>query len=65
MIIKKVLFLFVAILAIVNLQAQETGKIRVGVDLGYTIPSDGGGGVMFNFEPKYNIADKYECRLTN
>ncbi|WP_218916676.1 outer membrane beta-barrel protein [Alkaliflexus imshenetskii] len=63
MIMKKVLFLFVAILAIGSLQAQETGKFRVGVDLGYTIPSDGGGGVMFNFEPKYNIADNMNVGL--
>ena len=36
--------------------AQEKGKFRGGMDLGYAIPS-GGGGVMFALEVKYNLAD--------
>jgi hypothetical protein len=40
-----------------NGQAQEEGKFRVGLDLGYTIPSAGGGGILFGLEPKYNIKD--------
>jgi outer membrane protein X len=31
----------------------QKGSFRVGLDLGYTIPSNGGG-VLFSIEPKYN-----------
>lgn len=37
--------------------AQEEGKFRVGLDLGYTVPYAGGGGLLFYLEPKYNIRD--------
>ncbi len=37
-------------------QAQEEGKFRAGLDFGYAIP-DGGGGISFGIEPKYNISD--------
>lgn len=54
---KKIIFAFLLLLAVVQVsQAQEQNKFRVGFDLGYTMPS-GGGGVLFAIEPKYNIAD--------
>lgn len=38
--------------------AQEEGKFRLGLDAGYAIPANGGGGgVLVALEPKYNIAD--------
>ena len=54
---KKVILSAVAVLAFCFTNAQEKGKFRVGLDFGYTIPSGGGGGVLFSIEPKYNIAD--------
>lgn len=57
MIMKKIFFAFLLMLTVVQVsQAQEQGKFRVGLDLGYTMP-DGGGGVLFAIEPKINIAD--------
>ncbi|MBA4745729.1 MAG: outer membrane beta-barrel protein [Muricauda sp.] len=54
---KKIFFALLLMLAVVQVsQAQEQGKFRVGLDLGYTMP-DGGGGVLFAIEPKINIAD--------
>lgn len=54
---KKIFYVFIIALSTVQFtQAQEQNKFRVGLDLGYTIPS-GGGGVLFAIEPKYNIAD--------
>lgn len=43
--------------------AQEKGKFRVGLDLGYTIPSGGGGGILLSLEPKYNIKDNMNVGL--
>jgi hypothetical protein len=40
-----------------KVMAQEEGKFRVGMDLGLTVPSSGGGGFLFYLEPKYNIKD--------
>ena len=36
--------------------AQRTNKIRVGIDLGYTVPK-GGGGLLFAIEPKFNLTN--------
>ncbi len=43
--------------------AQEKGKFRVGLDLGYTVPMAGGGGVLFYLEPKYNIQENMNIGL--
>lgn len=60
---KKFFFAFLFMLAVVQVsQAQEQGKFRVGLDLGYTMP-DGGGGVLLAIEPKYNIADNMNIGL--
>jgi outer membrane protein W len=60
---KKCLFIVVALFAVTSAFSQQQGKIRVGMDLGYTIPSDGGGGLLFSIEPKYNIADNMNVGL--
>jgi outer membrane protein X len=54
-------FLIFGILGLAN--AQEKGKFRVGLDLGYTVPSSGGGGFLFYLEPKYNIQDNMNIGL--
>ena len=53
---KKVLLAVFTVLTIMSVNAQEKGKIRVGLDLGYVFAT-GGGGLLVNLEPKYNIAD--------
>lgn len=54
---RKILFTVAAMLSMVQMGfAQEEGKFRVGLNAGYAMP-DGGGGVLFSIEPKYNIAD--------
>ncbi|MCM5662796.1 outer membrane beta-barrel protein [Galbibacter mesophilus] len=53
---KKLLIVAMLFGVVLVSNAQEQGKFRVGLDIGYTIPK-GGGGVMFDIEPKYNIAD--------
>lgn len=47
----------------VTANAQEKGKFRVGLDLGYTVPTSGGGGILFYLEPKYNIQDNMNIGL--
>ncbi|NVN18016.1 outer membrane beta-barrel protein [Muricauda sp. HICW] len=60
---KKILFSLLLMFAVAQVsQAQEEGKFRVGLDLGYTMP-DGGGGVLIAIEPKYNIADNMNIGL--
>jgi len=41
-----------------QLEAQEANKFRLDLGLGYAIPSSGGGGVLFNFEPKWTLNEK-------
>ncbi|WP_291777316.1 OmpW family outer membrane protein [Cecembia sp.] len=62
---KKFLILVISVLflSIGHLYAQEQGKFRVGLDLGYTIPTSGGGGLLFYLEPKYNIRDNMNIGL--
>ena len=45
-----------------TLQAQEQGKIRVGVDMGVAMPK-GGAGFSYHIEPKYNIQDNMSVGL--
>ncbi|MBL3658005.1 outer membrane beta-barrel protein [Fulvivirga sediminis] len=37
--------------------AQNYKPFKLGLGLGYAHPSDGGGGVLFDFEPAYRIND--------
>lgn len=60
---KKIIFSFLLTLAAVQVsEAQEQGKFRVGLEVGYTVP-DGGGGIFLAIEPKYNIADNMNVGL--
>ena len=59
---KKLLLTLTALCAITFANAQEQGKIRVDFGLGYAIPK-GGGGVLINLEPKYNIKDNMSVGL--
>lgn len=60
---KKIVLSLIVLMTFAFATAQEKGKFRVGLDLGYTIPSGGGGGVLFSFEPKYNITDNSNIGL--
>lgn len=61
--IMKKLFLLVIIIAIgFNVSAQEKGKFRVGLDLGYVFANEGGG-ALFDLEPKYNLTDNSNIGL--
>lgn len=44
---KKNILTAIAAFALGNVYSQEQGKFRVGLDLGYTVPSNGGGGLLF------------------
>lgn len=59
---KLILAAFIA-LAFTNVYSQKQGGFRVGLDLGYTVPSNGGGGILFSVEPKYNIKENMNIGL--
>jgi outer membrane protein X len=42
---------------------KKQSSFRVGLDLGYTVPSNGGGGILFSVEPKYNIKEDMNIGL--
>jgi outer membrane protein W len=58
---KKLLIITFAIIGIISVNAQEEGKFRVGLDLGYVFANDGG--ALFSIEPKYNITDNSNIGL--
>ena len=60
---KKITLTVAAVFAFAYGYSQKEGGFRVGLDLGYTIPSNGGGGVLFSIEPKYNIKDNMNVGL--
>lgn len=60
---KKIVLAAMAVFAFANGYSQEEGKFRVGLDLGYTVPSNGGGGILFSLEPKYNLKDNMNVGL--
>lgn len=45
-----------------TVKAQEVGTVRVGFDFGYTIP-EGGGGISYAIEPKYNLQENMTIGL--
>lgn len=59
---KKILFLLSVFYSISTL-SQEIDKFRVGLDLGWTLPTAGGGGFLFAIEPKYNIKENLNIGL--
>lgn len=55
---KKSILLIAALITMVTLaNAQNFKPVKIGFDVGYTLPSDGGGGILFDFEPAYRIND--------
>ena len=54
---RKITLLLITLLFSTLSFAQEQGKVRVSLDLGYAVPSAGGGGLAVYLEPMYNIAD--------
>lgn len=59
---KLLLVILITVVGVYSSQAQEKGKFRVGLDLGYAAAS-GGGGILFDIEPKYNISDNMNVGL--
>lgn len=60
--LKKLLFTLIVILTF-NVNAQEAGKFRFGVELGPNIANQGGG-IHFSLEPKINLAKEYNIGLS-
>jgi outer membrane protein W len=60
---KKIILVAFTLFAIGSIFAQKEGGFRVGIDLGYAIPTAGGGGAIFTIEPKYNIANNMNIGL--
>ena len=58
---KKIYFLF-AVLSAFVLRAQDSGKFRTDIELGYAIQS-GANGYLFSIEPKFNIAEDMNVGL--
>lgn len=63
MMMKKILgTVFIMGVLLQGIYAQEEGKFRLGLDVGYAIP-DGEGGILVALEPKYNIANNMNVGL--
>lgn len=54
---KKLIFCLLLSLSVISISAQEKGKVRVGGNLGLTIPSYGIGGAIDLLDIRYNIQD--------
>lgn len=54
---RKFLFTLIVITIAQTTFAQQTGRFRMGMELGPAIPKGGGIGVLLNLEPKINISD--------
>lgn len=55
---KKVIpILVIAVLASMSASGQEYKKFKVGIGVGYAVPSKGSGGVLFYLEPMYRVMD--------
>ncbi len=60
---KKVMLLAVAILTFCTADAQDYKKFKVGIGIGYGVPSEGSGGVLLYLEPMYRITDQIAAGL--
>ncbi|MFK7813858.1 MAG: hypothetical protein AB8B59_15290 [Maribacter sp.] len=62
--IKKTLILLVLMAGVFShLEAQEANKFRFDIRLGYAIPNTGGGGILFNLEPKWTLNENMNVGL--
>ena len=59
---KKILVTVLVLCVFTSGYSQKEGKFRVGLDLGYTFASNGGG-ILMSIEPKYNIKDNMNVGL--
>lgn len=59
---KKVILVVAALLVFTNGYSQKESGFRVGFDFGF-VPSNGGAGLLFSIEPKYNIKDNMNVGL--
>ena len=59
---KKLILFTIIVLTITNINAQEKGKFRAGLDLGLAFAGSGGG-FLFSIEPKYNLTDNSNVGL--
>ena len=59
---KKVILAVAAFLVFTICYSQKEGGFRVGLDFGF-VPAQGGAGVLFSIEPKYNIKDNMNVGL--
>lgn len=61
---KKTIFSLVLLAGLAfHVKAQEANKFRFDIGLGYAIPSNGGGGLLANLEPKWTINDHMNVGL--
>ena len=61
---KKIFVSLIIICATVSFSnAQEFKKFKLGIGLGYAVPTDGGGGVLLTLEPAYRISDQIALGL--
>ncbi len=60
---KKFAFIFAFLFTSMLSYGQQAGKFRFGMDLGPAIPQGGGIGVLFNLEPKVNLANNLNLGL--
>lgn len=54
---KKLLIVLGVVLFAGVVNAQNYKPFKLGMGIGYTMPSDGGGGILIDFEPAYRIND--------
>jgi len=55
--------LAVVLLASIATQAQEYKAFKVGLGIGYGVPSEGSGGVLLYLEPMYRVSDQIAIGL--
>ncbi len=60
---KLILLLSVSLFFTFVANAQNFKPVKIGFSLGYTVPSDGGGGILADFEPAYRINDQIAVGL--
>lgn len=51
------------VLVITSAQAQDYKKFKVGIGIGYGVPSEGSGGVLLYLEPMYRVMDQLAVGL--
>lgn len=60
---KKILLSCAILLFAVAANSQDFKPFKLGLGLGYVVPSDGGGGILFDLEPAYRMSDEIAIGL--